>query len=161
MNKFIKNVIRTNAEKYGINPLVVEAMIHVESAGHAYATRYESRWRWFLTTRKFSRSILSSDKTERVHQATSWGLMQVMGTVARELGFKGRMPELCKPDIGVKYGVMKLASQLKRQKNLKDALSAYNSGRPANKSKAGRLYAEKVMNRTDELIAQFEFNPPS
>lgn len=63
-------------------------------------------------------------------QQSSWGLMQVMGAVAREHGFLGTFfPELCVPHVGLEFGCRLLEKLLSRYDEA-DALSAYNAGRP-------------------------------
>jgi len=42
--------------------------------------------------------------TERILQRTSWGLMQIMGAVARERGFRGWLTELCDPQANLEWG---------------------------------------------------------
>jgi len=42
--------------------------------------------------------------TERILQRTSWGLMQIMGAVARERGFRGWLTELCDPAVNLEWG---------------------------------------------------------
>ncbi len=73
----------------------------------------------------------------------SWGLMQVMGAVAREYGFSGRfLSQLCDPAVGLEYGCRHLSILLKRHGTIRAALSAYNSGQPH--TMRGNEYAEKV-----------------
>ena len=51
--------------------------------------------------------------TEEIARSISWGLMQVMGQVAREHGFDGRfLSALCDPDAGVSMGCVVLAAKL-------------------------------------------------
>lgn len=41
-----------------------------------------------------------------VEPANQWGVMQVMGGVAREVGFKGSfLTELCDPEVGIESAV--------------------------------------------------------
>ena len=75
--------------------------------------------------------------------------MQVMGTVARELGFEGPMPQLCEPNIGIYYGCKKLFDLNRRHLTIMDALAAYNAGSPD--SPAGRKYAIKVSEKWKSL----------
>jgi len=150
MRRIYKELCEKYGLKYELNPLILEAMIMIESGQEKWATRYESRWIWFLTPIKYARLRGVTTKTERIHQSTSWGLMQVMGTVARELGFKGNLPELCQPDIGVKYGAIKLSDLLDRYKALPLALAAYNAGSPT--SKAGAKYSDKVLFQFDLIL---------
>lgn len=126
------------AEKYAdLNDLpvdVVQAVIQVESSGRWNATRYERNYRWFWGE--------ITNNQERIGQATSWGPMQVMGAVARELGFKGEFKDLCGP-LGIAYGCMHLKNYLDRFGSLDSAIRAYNTGRPG-PSKAGDRYLAKV-----------------
>src|SRR5258708_9578726 len=64
----------------------------------------------------------------------SWGLMQVMGQVAREFGFaEESLPELCDPATGVDVGCLVLAKRLARARgDVPAALLAWNGGRKIN-----------------------------
>ena len=72
---------RDAAARYGLDPALVCALIEQESAWDAHAIRYEPGFR--------SRYVapLALPATEEVARSISWGLMQVMGQVAREHGF--------------------------------------------------------------------------
>ena len=78
--------------------------------------------------------------TEANTRAMSFGLMQVMGEVARELGFAGEfLTELCDPHVGIEFGCRKLAKALaKHNGQLEESLLAYNGG-------ADKLYPSKVL----------------
>ena len=53
--------------------------------------------------------------TEAYTRAMSWGVMQVMGQVAREFGFKeASLSELCDPATGIEFGCHILAARLAR-----------------------------------------------
>jgi len=105
--------------------------------------RYEPSWRWFLNPVKWARRVLVTSKTERIAQQCSWGLMQIMGTVARERGFEGDLPNLCQPEVGLEFGCRHLVYLTKRFNGAPDVLAAYNAGSP--KSEAGRRYASDVI----------------
>jgi len=64
----------------------------------------------------------------------SWGVMQVMGQVAREFGFKEpSLTELCDPATGIEFGCRILAARLARSKgDVSAALLAWNGGADAN-----------------------------
>lgn len=119
------------SKEYGINPKIVGAIIMQESAGNHNASRYEPHFRWLLETKHFSRNLMITEQTEITQQKTSWGLMQIMGSVARELGFAGHLSELNDIDTNLEYGIKKLLSLKKRYKdNHNDILAAYNAGSP-------------------------------
>ena len=116
--------------EHGIDPALIRAVIEAESGGDPTATRFEPNWNYHLDYRTHSRLVSSA--TERAQQATSWGLMQVMGTVARERGFDGPfLAALCAPETGVWYGAAQLARLLRRYDgDAQDAVAAYNAGSP-------------------------------
>jgi len=149
-------VVSLAANRHGLEPAVLAALVWKESAGDTHAIRFEPHYRWLwdvyewkpfrrLTSEEAGRSAPptdfqgptgASDATEWAMQRTSWGLCQVMGAVARERGFKGTfLSQLCEPEIGVEYGAMHLALLL-RKWELSDALSAYNAGNPTETNEA-------------------------
>jgi soluble lytic murein transglycosylase-like protein len=137
------------AESHGINPSIVLAMCSVESDWDPYAVRYEPKWRYFLNPAFWAKTVNTSVATETVLQSCSWGLMQVIGSVAREHGFKDDFPKLCEPEIGIEYGCKKLKACISRYSPLPDALAAYNAGKPG--TTAGRNYASKILEKMDFL----------
>lgn len=138
----MKDLIKAAADAHDLPFDLVAAICYVESAFNSNAIRFEPGWRWFLSPKTWSRRVKTTERTERVGQAISWGLMQVMGTVARERGFKGAFPELCRPEIGLEYGCRHLVWNIQRWGLTWDAIMAYNAGRPG--TKAGLRYLDKV-----------------
>ncbi len=137
----------------GLSPDLVEAIIQVESNGNVFAYRVEPPYRYLVdvnTGKPFRRLTSAEGKSERapkdfpyfprvssrdtewLGQQASWGPMQIMGAVARELGFNGAFPELCGP-VGVLYGCKHLANLHKRfyqAHGIRGVIAAYNAGRP-------------------------------
>lgn len=127
------------AKRHDLDTALVCAVIEQESAWNTYAIRYEPEF--------FERYILPSVRdrklspTEGQARAFSWGLMQVMGEVAREFGFGGDLPELCQPVQGIEVGCKVMAHKVAvNQGNLRDALGAWNGGANPN-------YAAEVLAR--------------
>lgn len=108
------DTIKTIADENDIEPALVAAFVEVESSGNSLKTRYEPKYADFLDLNKYASCTGVSLMTERVQQATSWGLMQVMGATARGLGFKGLFPDLCYPEVGLHIGCMALVSLQRR-----------------------------------------------
>lgn len=113
---------------------ILAAIIAQESGGNAFAIRYEPG---FFTKYIDGKPLIgsrlpgASEDTERRARATSWGLMQIMGESARELGFdRPFLSELCDPIVGVRYGAKLLRRKLDIYTDLARALSAYNAGSP-------------------------------
>lgn len=123
----IENVAAANSLPF---PLVF-AIVQVESAGHPSAIRYEPAF--------FDRYVAGkghpvyspcSRATEEQLRAFSFGLMQVMGQTARELGFTGIfLTELLDPATGLDWGCRYLKKQVDRYRgDLESAVAAYNAG---------------------------------
>jgi soluble lytic murein transglycosylase-like protein len=115
---------------------LVCAIIEQESAWDAHAIRYEPGFR--------SRYVapLGLPPTEEVARSISWGLMQVMGQVAREHGFSGKfLSAPCDPATGLDIGCAVLASKLSASAaNVERALELWNGGANAD-------YASQVLAR--------------
>jgi len=98
---------RTAAAKHALDPALVCAVVEQESAWDTHAIRYEPAFR----TRYVA--PLKLTPTEEIARSISWGLMQVMGQVAREHGFDGKfLSALCEPAAGLDIGCAVLASKM-------------------------------------------------
>lgn len=144
MTSTYRREIAEAAAAHGLDPRVVEAVVAVESSGRTYAYRYEAGfWAKYLANHADYRHAVP----ERV--SASYGLMQVMFPVAREMGFPFADPELLfVPSTGLEYGCRKLASLLKwSEGDLVQALCAYNGGKGNNVRAPFRniSYANRVM----------------
>jgi Transglycosylase SLT domain len=90
-----------------INPALVCAVIEQESAWDPRAMRYEGAFRARYV------APLGLPPTEEIARSMSWGLMQVMGQVAREHGFAVKfLSGLCAPESGVEMGCAVLADKI-------------------------------------------------
>lgn len=146
-------VIATAQAKVCALPLpFVLAVIQVESGGDTFAWNPEPHYRYLYNVRrkapfraltaaeKFSEqppadfpSLAGDRDAEWWGQQASWGLMQVMGAVARELGMRGHIPSLCDPQIGIRYGCMHLANLVRRfhaAHGWRGVGAAFNAGSP-------------------------------
>jgi len=86
---------------------LVCAVVEQESAWDVHAIRYEPAFR----TRYVA--PLGLPPTEEIARSISWGLMQVMGQVAREHGYQGKfLSALCEPAAGLDIGCAVLAARL-------------------------------------------------
>ena len=109
---------REAATKYGLDPRLICALCEVESGWNPRAVRHEAGYRWLwgaqhqelfdeTPTREFMemKSRLGIElKTEKFCQQTSWGLLQIMGAVARERGFRDWLTGLCDPAVNLEWG---------------------------------------------------------
>jgi len=132
------------ATVHGLPVNLVRAIVQTESAGDPWAYRHEPGYRWLVG------NPTAMSQTERIGQMSSWGLMQVMGAVAREAGFVGPFPQLCDPAIGLDYGCRHLAGYFKKYQNWPDTIASYNAGRPVRNDAgqyANQVYVNKVQTR--------------
>lgn len=121
----LQGAARQAAEAHGIDPALVCALCHHESANwKPFASRYEPAF-----YEKYVKDMKLSP-TEKTMRATSFGLMQVLGQVAREYGFSGDfLTELLDPIQGLEYGCRKLANCMDRANGeVRQALLLYNGG---------------------------------
>ena len=120
------------ARELGLDPALVCAVIEQESAWNPWAVRYEPGFLSRYIAPLYTAGKLSA--TEAYTRAMSWGLMQVMGQVAREFGFKDApLSELCDPATGIEFGCRILAARLARAKgDVPSALLAWNGGADEN-----------------------------
>jgi soluble lytic murein transglycosylase-like protein len=95
------------AVAHGLHEALVCAVVEQESGWNPFAIRYEPGF--------FDRYITPLNlglPTEERSRAFSWGLMQVMGQVARENGYKGFLAGLCDPEQGLEIGCLVLAHKI-------------------------------------------------
>lgn len=146
---------------------LVEAVVVVESGGNPWAVNYEPRYRYLWDVSKAApfrpmtaaeqaseippsdfRALAGDADQEWISQQTSWGLMQLMGALARELGFFGPyLSELCRVDLNLKLGCKHLSTLLRWANGDEGkAVAAYNAGRGGWSGPAGQGYRTKVFN---------------
>lgn len=109
------------------------ALIQTESSGRTGAVRYETNYPWIKDVNGIAKIWGLTAETVTILLKTSWGLCQVMGAYAIELGlpkYKVMPHELCRPEYGILFGCLawnhkkdqfKLSSPL-------DIYAAYNGG---------------------------------
>src|SRR6184192_2068631 len=94
-----------------LDPALVCAVCEQESSWNPWAMRFEPG---FLA-HYVKPSLPEAPTTGEMARATSWGLMQVLGQVALEIGFSPReqlsgpfYSQLCDPTTGLEFGCKKL-----------------------------------------------------
>ena len=128
----IIDLARQIAAEHSLEPALVCAVIEQESAWNPWAVRYEPGFLARYVAPLYTAGKLSA--TEAYTRAMSWGLMQVMGHVAREFGFEeSSLAELCEPAIGIEFGCRILSKRVARAKgDVPTALLAWNGGASPN-----------------------------
>lgn len=157
------------APKYFLPVELVTAIVQVESGCNRFAMRTEPAYPYLwdvghgvpfrtnssiasqrIPPAQFNSPAGSSRMTEWLGQQTSWGLMQVMGAVAREYGFAGHFPGLCDPLQGLHYGCQHLARLRDRyytDHGWRGVVAAYNAGSPRHALSGGyenQAYVTKI-----------------
>lgn len=137
------------ATQHKLDTAVIRAIVQKESGGVAKRNRFEPAFKHLLEPFTMSRNLGITQATEEMMQMTSWGLMQVMGAVAREHGFRGYLQDLSDERLGLDYGCRHFKKFLDRPHyTLEDAISSYNQGGPY-KTPGGlyrnETYVDKVL----------------
>ena len=133
---------RKAAATHSLDPALVCAVVEQESAWNSWAMRYEP---FFFA--KYVAGLYTSNKisaTEAYARGFSWGLMQVMGQVAREAGFDSPfLSALCDPEQGLAVGCKVLRRKLDASDgDVTRALLAWNGG--ANPAYPAQVLARKA-----------------
>ncbi|MGH9728761.1 MAG: lytic transglycosylase domain-containing protein, partial [Candidatus Acidiferrales bacterium] len=145
---------RMRAAQFELDPELVCAVIEQESNWNAWATRFEPAFeKKYVEPLKQNgelKTFGASMETEANARATSYGLMQVMGQVAREQGVAiPFLTELCDPDRGLETGCAHLAKHARdkqgRRVSFEKLLLAWNGGGDPG-------YPNKVLERVSHYL---------
>src|SRR5215470_251695 len=136
---------RKAASAQSLDPALVCAVIEQESGWNPWAIRYEP-----LFFSKYVASLYTNNKisaSEAYPRGFSWGLMQVMGQVARETGFDAPfLSALCGPEQGLAVGCKVLRKKLDAMAgDATRGLLAWNGGGNPN-------YAAQVLARRSHYL---------
>jgi len=125
------------ATEHSLSYTLVCAVVEQESGWNPWAIRWEPAF-----FAKYVVPIPNLSPTEREARAFSWGLMQLMGQVAREHGFANTyLASLCDPATGLDWGCTHLIGRLKTAGgDVHAGLQLWNGGGNPN-------YADEVMAR--------------
>jgi soluble lytic murein transglycosylase-like protein len=131
------------AQAASISPELVCAVVEQESSWQPWAVRFEPGFFKTYITPMVVKGRLPNI-TEQYLRSFSWGLMQVMGEVAREAGLTDPIPSLCDPKVGLEWGCKVLARKLaKAGGDLRKTLLLWNGG-------ANQSYPDEVMARMEK-----------
>lgn len=170
----LRDIITISATRHGLAPVLIAGVVLTESGGDQSAWKPEGHYRYLVdvrTRRPFRRLTNAEIASEQAPadfralaghpdqewwaQQASWGLMQVMGGVARELGYTrpylGRL--LVDIDDNLELGCRLLAGHVAwAGGDLDRALRAYNGGRGGADSPKTAPYPMKV--RTNQVAIE-------
>lgn len=161
MNKFPEwffkmpwEIIKEAADKYDLDPFIIAAIIMVESSGNHMASRFEPTWTHHLSPAQYALQLDTDIQSEMDAQATSYGYMQVMGTVAREYGFGQNFTKLYNKKLNIDFGCKHLKNMYNRYGDMQSAIASYNAGSVI-KTRGGTFvnerYVDKVMSFYREI----------
>lgn len=166
MTEAIRAHIDQAADAASLERVLLRALVLQESGGNPYAIRPEPRYRYLMNVRTWKpfRELLPDELASKIApadfpflagsreqewwlQQCSIGLCQVMGAVARELGFRGPyLTALTDPVVNLGLAARILTGNLTwAGGNVRKALAAYNAGRGG--WSRGLDYADEVLGR--------------
>jgi soluble lytic murein transglycosylase-like protein len=133
---------RETAAAHALDPALVCAVIEQESGWNPWAMRYEPAFFAKYVAPLYTNNQISA--SEAYARGFSWGLMQVMGQVARENGFTAEfLSALCEPRQGIALGCVVLQRKLSAAAgDVTRGLLAWNGG--GNASYPGAVLARKA-----------------
>jgi soluble lytic murein transglycosylase-like protein len=130
------------AAAQSLDPALVCAVVEQESGWNPWAIRYEPAFFAKYVANLYTNNKISA--SEAYARGFSWGLMQVMGQVARETGFDAAfLSALCDPEQGLATGCKVLRKKFDAMAgDMTRALLAWNGG--ANPAYAAQVLARKA-----------------
>ena len=155
-NAALMGLIVSTARGAQVPPELVLGIIEAESGGDPHATKINATYPYTMMQAK--RPAGCSVDMERMCQKTAWGLMQVMGATARELGFDGWLSELVNPETNVRLGIEFLGrkmSQYFERDGIEGVVAAYNGGAPRRRPD-GKFTNQGYVDRVMEAAKRFE-----
>jgi soluble lytic murein transglycosylase-like protein len=128
-----------------LEPALICAMVEQESNWNPWAMRYEPAF-----FAKYVAPLYTNNKiaaSEAYARGFSWGLMQVMGQVAREVGYsEPYLSALCNPPDALAVGCKVFLEKIgKAQGDVKKALLLWNGG-------ANSEYPAQVLARRERYL---------
>lgn len=139
----LTEIIDEVAAEFGISSLLIEAIIRHESGYRDDASRFEAHY--------LPRAAkLTANKEAQRHWASSWGLMQIMGTQAPRFGLNS-WSELIDVETNIRVGtqILKECIDRHRQKpkreRLRSALVCYNGSKD---------YPPRVFSALGEIVSE-------
>lgn len=149
-----KPIISGIAKQYNVDPNVVYAIVEIESAWIPQAVRYEPHYTYLCDIEKNARANKISRETEQRLQMFSFGLMQVMGGLARSLQFQGSLISLFEIGPNVHVGCKFLSQLMKKYDSLEDVVASYNAGSPR-RNDDGLYFNQAYVNK---FLAHYKSN---
>jgi soluble lytic murein transglycosylase-like protein len=144
-SSLLVTLARKVAAAHSLDPALVCAVVEQESGWNPWAIRYEPLFFSKYVAPQYTNNKISA--SEAYARGFSWGLMQVMGQVARETGFDALfLSALCDPEQGLSIGCKVLRKKLDAAAgDTTRALLAWNGG-------GNPAYAAQVLARRPHYL---------
>lgn len=152
--------IKETATNYELDANLLEALILIESNGQSWVSRYEPQF-----YKRYQLSKRPEFQPDARRWAVSYGLTQLLGATAFDLGFKGDPEGLFHIETNLDWGAYYLSQcfvwaqtfNAPEADTLRAALCAYNGGRnsntsPLNPRPRNIAYAVRVTKTAQELL---------
>ena len=146
--KDLRILIEKKAAERGVDPELVEAVVMTESSGRYLSARFEKGFYKTYVEK------LPVKEAWKIFYATSWGLMQIMGLVAYEMGFPNNPVELMDPEINLDYGIRFLKRKIDKH-GIPAGIAAYNAGTPR-KTASGEFTNQVYVDRVNGFLAEIK-----
>lgn len=149
------DMITLESRQADLPPEMILAIIEAESDGNPYAATYHANYSWINMQTK--RPADCHPNTESVHQRMAWGLMQIMGATARDIGFERWLTELTIPVVNIAIGMKYLAGLSERyleSHGIDGVIAAYNAGSPK-KTADGKYRNQAYVDRIKSLMLKY------
>jgi soluble lytic murein transglycosylase-like protein len=153
----IAQLIKIEAARQGLSEVLVTAIVYQESLGLPNAIRFEPKAHDFWKPEIYAAKLKISLQTELNCQKSSVGLMQIMFSTARFLGYEGSFAGLFDPKINLVWGCTYLKQLCKEYVNVSDQAAAYNAGSVKRKddgSYKNQEYVDSVLGYIKLLTGQ-------
>jgi len=143
------NLVKKVCQEEGVEWELVWAIIQVESKGNPNAIRFEPNF--------YAKYIdhLPFISAEKICRACSFGLMQIMGETARELGFDQPWNKFFDPAFNVRVGIKFIKRIMSKCDDYERIANYYNTG--INSTYWNEDYVRKVMAELQKIKAENMF----
>lgn len=148
-------VIEDVADAENVPANLLAAIVQTESSNNKFAVRFEPAYKYLFKTKENAQACGITEATETVFQMTSFGLCQIMGAVARELGLKGPIFQLLDEHINLQYSAKLLKRLAGRFKERDDIIAAYNAGSPI-KTMNGLYKNQQYVDKVNQYLSAIE-----
>ena len=155
-NAALMGLIVSTARGAQVPPELVLGIIEAESGGDPRAAKINSTYPYTMMQAK--RPAMCSVDVERIFQKTAWGLMQVMGATARELGFEDWLSELVFPETNIRLGIEFLGRKMSKyldRYGIEGVVAAYNGGAPRRRPD-GKFTNQGYVDRVMEAMGRYK-----